>query len=199
DYGNCYTEWDDNGKGNLIRMSTSTDGGATWGPALKTADNATGIGGQPVVNQHGIVIVPIDDAGETSLRFFKSKNGGASWTGTKLVTSITDHAVAGGLRTGPLPSAEIDASGKVYVVWQDCRFRGNCSSNDIVMATIKGHTISAVIRIPIDATSSTVDHFIPGLAVDRSTSDGTAHLGLTYYFYPNASCGPSTCKLEVGF
>src|SRR5512141_3127797 len=46
-YGNCYTEWDDNGAGNRMEMSTSTDGGLTWGSA-KT--NSAGIiGGQPVV------------------------------------------------------------------------------------------------------------------------------------------------------
>src|SRR5207244_802048 len=28
-YGNCYTEWDDNGAGNALLMSTSTDGGLT--------------------------------------------------------------------------------------------------------------------------------------------------------------------------
>jgi hypothetical protein len=38
--------------------------------------------------------------------------------------------------------------------------------------------------IPIDPVSSTVDHFIPGLAVDRRTAGGSAHLGLGYYFYP---------------
>ena len=43
-YGNCYTEWDANGDGNRIYMSTSTDGGLTWGPRLKPANNATGIG-----------------------------------------------------------------------------------------------------------------------------------------------------------
>ena len=32
-YGNCYTEWDDNGNGNLLQMSTSSDGGQTWGAA----------------------------------------------------------------------------------------------------------------------------------------------------------------------
>jgi len=31
-YGNCYTEWDDHGTGNTIKMSTSSDGGLTWKP-----------------------------------------------------------------------------------------------------------------------------------------------------------------------
>ena len=197
-YGNCYTEWDDFGSGNRIQMSTSSDGGITWGPAKSTADFASGLGGQPLVKTNGQVIVPIADASVNSIRYFKSKNGGASWSRTKLVAAISDHGVAGGLRTLPLPSAEIDRSGRVYVVWQDCRFRVSCSSNDIVMATIKGRIITPVQRIPIDPTSSTVDHFIPGLAVDRTTSGTTAHLGLTYYYYPVSNCG-SSCKLRVGF
>jgi hypothetical protein len=125
-YGNCYTEWDDNGDGNRIYMSTSTDGGLTWGAGKKTANNATGIGGQPVVQPNGTVIVPIDNANETALLAFNSTNGGASWSATTTITTISHHTVAGSLRTGPLPSAEIDAAGKVYVVWQDCRFRRGC-------------------------------------------------------------------------
>src|SRR4029079_1768083 len=39
----------------------------------------------------------------------------------------------------------------------------------------------------------------PGLGVDNSTSDGTAHLGLMYYYYPNTKCNASTCQLTVGF
>jgi hypothetical protein len=59
---------------------------------------------------------------------------------------------------------------------------------------------SAVQRVPIDATDSGADHFIPGLAVDRATSGSSAHLALTYYFYPDATCsGSSGCQLEVGY
>ncbi len=54
-------------------------------------------------------------------------------------------------------------------------------------------------RIPIDPMSSTVDHFLPGIAVDQSTSGNSTHLGLTYYFYPVANCTTSTCKLGAGF
>ena len=59
-------------------------------------------------------------------------------------------------------------------------------------------TWSDVARIPIDPVTSTVDHFIPGLAVDPTTSGSTAHLALTYYFYPNAACG-GACSLDAGF
>jgi hypothetical protein len=117
-----------------------------------------------------------------------------------LVSPVTDHGVAGNLRTSPLPSAEVDADGKVYVVWQDCTFRSGCSSNDIAMSTsIDGVAWTQKVRIPIDATTSGVDHFIPGIAVDRATSGNTARLALGYYYYPVAACNTSTCDLTVGF
>lgn len=199
-YGHCYVEWDDNGNGNLIHMSTSTDGGNTWGAQQTTANNATGIGGQPLVQPNGTVIVPIDNANETRLLAFTSTNGGTSWSSTVTVTSITAHTDPGGIRSGPLPSAEIDGSGKVYVVWEDCRFERRCSTNDLVMTTsTNGTTWTTVSRIPSDPVGSSVDHFIPGLAVDKATSGSTAHLVVAFYYYPNVSCSSSTCQLEVGY
>jgi hypothetical protein len=198
-YGHCYTEFDDNAAGDREKMSTSTDGGLTWGPALNTANNATGLGGQPVVQPNGTVIVPAANASESGIIAWRSTNGGASWSSTVTVAAVADHTVAGSLRTGPLPTAEIDAAGKVYVAWQDCRFRSGCKSNDIVYSTsTDGVTWTAVTRVPIDATTSGVDHFIPGLGVNPTTSGSTAQLGLTYYFYRTAACRTS-CSLEVGY
>ncbi|MEU6217595.1 hypothetical protein ABZ845_08735 [Streptomyces sp. NPDC047022] len=99
-----------------------------------------------------------------------------------------------------LPSAEIDAAGNIYVAWQDCRFRSGCSSNGIVYSTSSnGTTWSAVTRVPIDATISSVDHFIPGFGIDHTTSGSTAELGLYCSFHPNANCSRPTCQLAVGF
>jgi hypothetical protein len=144
--------------------------------------------------------VPIDNAVETTIGAFRSADGGGSWTDVTAIATIHSHTEGGSLRAGPLPSAEIDAAGRVYLVWSDCRFRRGCRANDIVLSTSgDGVHWSAVTRVPIDAAASAVDHFIPGLAVDRSTSGIGAHLGLTYYFYPVSSCGQSTCQLDVGF
>ncbi|HEX2911524.1 MAG TPA: sialidase family protein [Chloroflexia bacterium] len=199
-YGNCYTEWDDNSLGDRIRMQTSSDGGLTWGSAKSPSGTPAGLGGQPVVQPNGTVIVPIASASETTIGAFRSTNGGSTWSSVSTVASVSKHTVAGNLRSGPLPSAEIDAAGKVYVVWQDCRFRSGCSSNDIVMSTsTNGTSWSAVTRIPIDSTTSGADHFIPGLGVDKTTSGAGAHLALTYYYYPVAGCSAATCQLDVGF
>jgi hypothetical protein len=197
-FGSCYTEYDDFGNGNQVHVAFSRDGGLTWTEGALPRQGV--IGGQPVVQPNGTVVMPIDNAFETAVLAFRSTNGGVSWTGPVTVARIRDHTTAGGLRSGPLPTAEIDGAGKVYVVWSDCRFRRGCKSNDLVTSTsTDGLTWTAPARIPIDATSSTVDHFIPGLAVDTSTSGSTAHLGLTYYFYPITACTASTCQLNVGF
>src|SRR2546425_4144834 len=78
-YGNCYTEFDDATLGDLIQMSTSPDGGLTWGPALATADGAHGIGGQPLVQPSGRVVVPIVglDSPVFTISSFISTTGGA--------------------------------------------------------------------------------------------------------------------------
>jgi len=197
-YGNCYTEWDAAASTGLILMSTSSDGGLTWSAGKSTADGAGGLGGEPLVQPNGTVVVPFSE-NYAGVGAFRSTNGGSSWTSSVSVSSVDNHSEGGGLRSLPLPSAQIDAAGKVYVVWQDCRFRTGCAENDIVMSTSSdGKTWTSPARIPIDPVTSTVDHFIPGIGVDPTTSGATAHLTLVYYYYPVSSCN-SNCQLDVGF
>ncbi|MFG1707286.1 sialidase family protein [Nonomuraea sp. M3C6] len=191
-YGRCHTAFDDHGAGNAIKMARSSDGGLTW---TVTGTSATGLGGQPVVRPDGMVVVPyLSD--DNRIRAFRSRDGGASWSAGVLVSTVERHPVAGGLRATPLPSAETDAAGTVYVVWHDCRFQLGCAANDIVLsrsatATDWGH----VMRVTTDGG----DHFIPGLGVDRTSSGGTARLALAYYRYPDAACTAATCRLTVGY
>jgi hypothetical protein len=194
-YGNCYTEWDDNGAGNKLYMSTSTDGGLTWG--VPRTNNAGVIGGQPVVRPDGTVIVPTANANETAIGAFNSTNGGATWSAVTTIATVRHKAVGGSLREGPLPSAEIDGAGTVYVAWTDCRFVKSCKADDIVIVhstNATGTTWSSISRVPIDGVGSGISHFIPGLAVNKATSGASAQLGLTYYYFPKRST-----SLSVGF
>jgi hypothetical protein len=196
-YGNCYVEWDDPANNLEILMSTSTDGGVTWGAATPTVNSAGGIGGQTLVQPNGTVVVPIET---DMMAAFLSSDGGVTWTAPVTISNIQFHADAGGIRSGPLPSAAVDGAGTIWNVWQDCRFRSGCLTNDLVYSTsTDGVTWSAVTRIPIDDTSSTVDHFIPGIGIDPATSGTSAHVALHYYYYPHSSCSASTCQLFVGY
>jgi hypothetical protein len=192
-YGSCYTQWDDHGGGNLLKMAYSRDGGLTW--TLSKTPRVGIIGGQPLVQPNGNVVVPLDNASETALGYTISTNGGSSFGNAFTITSISAATDPGSIRSGPLPSAEIDGSGKIFVAWEDCRFRTNCSQNDIVYTTsTNGSSWTAVQRVPIDSVTSGVDHLLPGLAVDKSTSGASAHVGLLYYFFP-----AGTTNLSVGY
>jgi hypothetical protein len=196
-YGNCYATWDDYVHANTMMLSTSTDGGKSWTPAAVAP--AHGLGGQPVAQPNGNVVVPFWADAAGLIQSLVSTDGGATFSGPSTISTQTDHGVIG-MRTEPLPSAEVDAKGRVYTVWQDCRFRSGCSSNDIVMSTSKNGTDwTATVRIPIDGATSGQDHFIPGIGVNRATSGAKAHLGLTYYGYPDAACSLAACKLSAGF
>ncbi len=196
-YGNCYTEWDQAyGTGDVL-MSVSSDGGQNWGPGLASADHAGGLGGEPLVQPNGTVIVPFQGGG---IDVFLSSNGGKSWSKSEAIAAIDFHTVAAGMRDPDLPSTAIDGAGNVYVVWSDCRFRTSCAENDVVMSSsANGKTWSTVARIPIDATTSTVDHFLPGIGVDPTTSGSSAHITIVYYYYTNTNCTLSTCELYAGY
>jgi hypothetical protein len=199
-YGNCYTEFDNFGQGDLEYMSTSSDGGQSWSdPVSPGTGGVKGLGGQPVVQPNGNVIVPFESL-KGKIAAFRSTDGGATWSTASTISKISFHDNSGGLRTSPLPTAEIDGAGNAYVAWEDCRFEPKCSANDIVLSSSgNGVDWSPVSRIPIDPIGSGVDHFIPGLGVDTATSGAGAHLALTYYYYPQAACTPASCRLDVGY
>jgi hypothetical protein len=75
-------------------------------------------------------------------------------------------------------------------------------------ATSPAPSFGAPARIPLEsdtgALSNTVDHFIPAIAADPTSSGATARLGLFYYFLPLAACqyvsDPDvTCSPQVGY
>ncbi len=115
-YGHCYMQWDNRNLNSRILMSTSTDGGLTWGsPKSPLHQSFTALGGQPLVQPGGTVIVPIYGTDLTTnmdhIYAYTSTNGGASWNDPVVVSYVTYHVQQATYRGGSLPSAEIDQSG----------------------------------------------------------------------------------------
>jgi hypothetical protein len=203
-YGNCYTAWDDDGHHIRLHAATSTDGGLTWAKAIVPKDSCA-FGVQPVVQPSGTVVMPTSICGDPyAFGSYISTDGGITFRGPYDMPTVGGRKVPGGLRMTQLPSVDVDAAGTVYAVWQDCRFRDfgpgqHCVHNDIVMSTsADGRQWSDVIRIPIDPRTSSVDHFLPAVAVDPLTSGASAHIAVVYYFYPKVECNKDTCQLSVG-
>jgi hypothetical protein len=199
-YGNCYMEWDSPNNFDEVLMSTSNDGGLTWGTATPTAGFLQGIGGQPLVQPNGTIVVPVLSTVVNAMQFFISNDGGATWISPGTISDVQAHTDLPGFRSGPLPSAAIDGAGTIWVVWEDCRYRAGCTANDLVYSTsTDGVSWSAVTRVPIDDVTSGVDHFIPGIGIDPATSGATAHVAIHYYYFSQSNCTMSTCQLIVGF
>ena len=197
-YGNCYAEWDDYTRGDLIQMSTSKDGGRTWGAAKTTTDQASGTSGYPLVQPDGKVIVPISNGDQTAIIIFSSTDGGESWSRTSTFTAVTSFSKDAFFTDNILLNAEVDGAGTIYLVWVDCRFEADCHGNDLVMTTsTNGITWTSIRRIPIAPMGSGINYYVSGLGVDKDTSGTTAHLALAFYYY-SADCF-TNCKLSVGF
>src|SRR2546421_1484788 len=197
-YGHCYIEWDDFTKNDLVEMSTSTDGGRTWGAAKTTADRVSGIGGLPLVQPGGKVIVPISRGNENAIMAFTSSDGGVSWSSTLFITGVISYAKNAYYSGYIFLSAGIDGSGKVYLVWVDCRFEPLCRSNDLAMTTsTDGVQWAPIERLPLAPILNDINYYVNGFGVDTSTSGSLAHLGLVFYYY-SANC-VNNCPLNVGF
>ncbi|HEX6701320.1 MAG TPA: sialidase family protein [Gaiellaceae bacterium] len=204
-YGFCYTQWDDFGMSNKLKVAYSNTGGLPpW--TLSPVPGIGAVGGQPLVLPNGNVVVVFSNVGQTLLRAVTLAPGGATFLGLATISTIDAANNPGAIRSDPLVSAEIAGDGTIYVVWSDCRYRLGCPSagtpNDLVYrfytssGWIPAPWTTSPLRIPIDLTTPT-DHFIPGVAVDRATSAPNIHVAVAYYFYPNVSCAP-TC-LDVGY
>ena len=168
------------------------------GPHQERRSGAIGLGGQPLAQPNGMIVVPFSDGGSNILAIV-SNDGGNTWSNAIEVSPAADHSVSQ-MRAPSLPSAQMDSAGTIYVVWHDCSFRPGCAENDIVMSTSSdGMNWTTKARVPIDPTTSTVDHFTPGIGVDPKTSGANAHIGIVYNYFRKASCNSTTCRLNTGF
>ena len=199
-YGHCYTEFDNFGEGDLEYMSTSTDGGQTWSAPVSPAGKPKGLGGQPVVQPDGTVIVPFESLHGT-IAAFSSTDGGATWS--QRVAVSTAQLPPRRRRPAHEPAARAPRStAPARSTWPG---RTAASSevhgqrHRLQPAPPTARTGAPSARIPIDAGRQRRRPLHPGLAVDPATSGAGAHLALTYYFYPDAACTPATCQLDAGY
>jgi hypothetical protein len=207
--GRCYLSYLDV-RSDELRTRSSDDGGLTWSaPALTAGRSELGLanGAQPLVRPDGTVVVAYSlfaafshfaDATANQIRAVRSTDGGRTFEPPVRVAQLDDEEVRA-MRAPALPSADVDAAGNLFVVWSDCRFRPECSANDLVVArSTDGRSWAAPERVPAVPPDSDVQVFVPGLAVAPGSAGSTARLALVYYTLPE-SCAFEGCRgLGVG-
>lgn len=147
-----------------------------------------------MVQPDGDVVVPyLDDSDRHfAVASFVSRDGGATWSAPSVIAQVHAHPEASLIRNPDLLSAEVDAGGRVYLAFSDCRFEPRCAANDIVYATsTDGLRWSRLHRVPTSPVGGGLDVFTPGLGLDRST--GGAHARIPPAGPPAASSASATC------
>jgi hypothetical protein len=182
-FGRCYLAYTEHVT-RMPRMAvqSSDDGGLTWSDAVVAVRAAEVVGVLPLPRPDGSLVVPY--LGDEEMQSTRSTDGGRTFEQPVTIAGY-QHRPLRGIRSFPLPTADVDAQGRVYVAWQDCRFRAACAANDVVLSSsADGATWSRPTRLTRDGGSD----FVPAIAVERSTG----RLALAYH-----RCTGSPCRIEL--
>ena len=175
--GNCYLTYSDF-RTLRLEFQTSRDGGLTWEPQVSAPEEAgrkSMVGRwapapQPVVQPDGDLVVPYYD--EDRVAAVRSVDGGRSFL-PPVSVAPTQFRGTDGLRAPPLPSAEVDRNGTIYVAWPDCG--AACERNDLVVARSPDGITWTRTRLQLSRSG---DFVLPGLGADRTVG---GRLALAYY------------------
>ncbi len=190
--GRCYVVWTAVAESDALLVAPSDDGGATWGTPT-VAESASGSAWQPLVRPDGTLVVVY--VGEGGIRAVRSSDGGRTFSRSVRVAS-RPTASTPGMRAPSLPSAEVDAAGRISAAWHDCRYRSRCRSNDIVLSSsADGVRWTRPRRVPTGAALDGLQHVVPGLAVDRATRGARGRLALTFYALAPRGCEGNACAV----
>lgn len=174
-YGRCYLVYTDHVGGRAkMGVRSSNDGGLTWSPQMNVGSGRNLVGVFPVVRPDGALVVSYF-FGEDEIRAVRSIDGGQTFEPAVTVGTARQQQLAD-VRAFPLPSADVDAQGRVYVVWHD-------AGNIVLSSSADGVAWSP----PTQVTKGRGTEFIPAVAVDP----GTGKLAVAYH-----RCG-SACSIEV--
>jgi hypothetical protein len=186
--GSCYLQWSDVKNGG-IASQVSRDGGVTWSPPV--AATAAGFGAQPVVQPDGTLVTVLITDAQDGLFAVRSTDAGATFSPPARVSDVRFVGVRG-LRAPPLPSAAGDAAGRLVAVWSDCRFRPQCTADDLAAVTsTDGLSWSAPVRAA--TTGGDASAVVPGLGAGAA-----GRFALTYYAAGFAETGVRTAQSVDG-
>jgi hypothetical protein len=151
-------------------MLTSVDGGVSWSSPVPIAVTDA-VGAFPVVRPTGELVVVFNWGGRR-IGSSVSRDGALSFSPAVEVAEIQMRS-GRPLRFFPLPSADVDSSGRVWVTWHDCRFDPGCDLNSVIVATSADGASWAAPR----AITSGRNAFIPAIGIHPRTG----RVAVAYY------------------
>jgi hypothetical protein len=195
--GSCYLSYFHVGSGE-IRTTTTRDGGVTWSQPVASSpvppQEFDFNGAQPLVLPNGNLVVVYTAFADprfgarSEIQATRSTDGGTSFSAPVRAAFLSTAEIPA-MRTFALASAEVDAAGRMYVVWEGCPGGGTCSASRIVMST----SVDGVNWTPAQAVTAGgpgVDHFLPGIGANPAAS---GRLALVFHSIPDDCANVPTC------
>jgi hypothetical protein len=185
--GACYVVYTDTLRSDRLAVVTSTDGGVTWSTPVGIPVTEA-VGALPVIRPSGELVVVFLRSGR-SISASVSADGGSTFGAPTLVADI-EARPARGLRFFPLPSADVDPSGRVWVTWHDCRLSTGCTANSVVVATsADGRSWNAPVRI-----TSGRNAYLPAVGIHPTSG----RVALLYYVLGPAGIDAELVESRAG-
>jgi hypothetical protein len=133
-YGRCYLVYTHSADRDMLAVSSSDDGGLTWSTPVDIGARPA-VGVFPAIRPTGeLVVAYLWETGQFAIATSRSTDGGATWGAPVRIASVDGGCAVRGFRAFPLPSADVDAGGRVWVTWHDCESPG-ASQNAVFLTT----------------------------------------------------------------
>ena len=163
-YGRCYLVYTHSADADMLAVRWSDDGGLTWSPGANIGARPA-VGVFPTTRPNGdLVAVYLLETSRFALAASRSTDGGATWAPPVRIAEIDNGCPVQGFRAFPLPSAGVDASGRVWATWHDCE-SSSVRRNAVFAATSADGAAWS--------TASTVtrggDDILPAIGTDPAT------------------------------
>jgi RTX calcium-binding nonapeptide repeat (4 copies) len=163
-YGRCYLVYTHSDASDMLAARWSDDGGATWSAGVDLGVRP-GVGAFPVIRPTGeLVVAYLWELNGFSIAASRSTDGGATWSGPARIADVSASCGVRGFRAFPLPSADVDAGGRVWVAWHDCSAPGSTQNSVFVSTSADGIAWSA----PAAVTSGR-NALLPAIGIDAAT------------------------------
>jgi hypothetical protein len=195
--GRCYLSYFHVASGEL-RTTFTDDGGQTWSvPSATTPVPPSGVdfnGAQPVSLPDGTLVVVYTAFGDpqldrtSELQATRSTDGGVTFSAPVRVGPVSTASLPG-IRTFALPSAEVDAAGRIFVSWDGCTGAGPCAASRILLTTSTDGVSWTPTRI-VTSGSPGVDHFMPGIGASPTAA---GRLAVVYHSIPDDCANTAGC------
>jgi hypothetical protein len=189
--GRCYLVYTHSSDGDVLSVQRTTDGGLTWSLPVDLPA-APAVGAFPVIRPNGdLVVVFTAETQPHAIAASRSTDGGLTFGTAVRIADVAPSACGiRGLRGFPLPSADVDPTGRVWVTWHDCIGSARFPENDVVVST----SVDGVTWAGPTSVTSGRNAIVPAVGIHPETG----RVAIAYYAVRPGGVDAELVESQVG-